>query len=76
MLDKSGILDKDLIKLANQAGKMFKKKMTIARNAINELPESESEIKSKLKKLLNSTTNKSNSLEDNIETLKNIVNGR
>jgi len=76
MLDRSGILDKDLIKLANQAEKMLKKKKDFARNAINNLPESEAKMKAKLSGLLKSTTSKNADPEDLIKELKKIVSER
>jgi len=76
MLDRSGILDKDLIKLANQAEKMLKKKKDFARNAIKNLPESEAKMKVKLSGLLKSTTSKNANSEDLIKELNKIVSGR
>ena len=73
MLDSSGILNKDLIKLANKAEKLFKQQMDIARIAVDKLPESEAKLKVKLNGLLKSTTNKNANTEDLINQLNKII---
>ena len=53
MLDRNLIIDKDLAKLADQTEKVFKKKMDIARSAVDNLPESEAKMKAKMNAILN-----------------------
>ncbi len=76
MLDKSGILDKELIGHANQLEKLFKKKMDIAKSAVDNLPESEAEVKAKLTNLLKSTKSENSNPEDLMNELNKIINGR
>ena len=76
MLDSSGILNKDLIKLANKAEKLFKQQMDIARIAVDKLPDSEANMKKKLKGILKSSTGKNANHEDLMKRLNKIVNER
>lgn len=77
MLDRNLILDKDLAKLADQTEKVFKKKMDIARGAVDNLPDSEAKIKAKMNGILKSSTNKNANHEDLMKELNKIVtNGR
>jgi len=77
MLDKTGILNKDLVKLANQAEKVFKQQMDIARIAVDKLPDSEAKMKAKFKVILKSSTSKNANHEDLMKKLNKIVkNGR
>lgn len=77
MLDRNLILDKDLAKLADQTEKVFKKKMDIARDAVNNLPESEAKMKEKMKGILKASTSKNANHEDLMKELNKIVkNGR
>jgi len=74
MMDKTGLLDKDLVNLANQATKMFKEKMNIANQAINNLPENESKIKGQLKGLIKEAKNKNADHAQLMTKLNKIVN--
>jgi len=74
MMDKTGLLDKDLVNLADQANKMFKEKMNIANQAINNLPESESKMKGELKDLIKEAKNKNADHSQLMTKLNKIVN--
>ena len=76
MLDKSGILNKDFMKLVNDAERILKKNENVARIALNNLPESESELKSKLTRLMKSSTTENANHEDLMKELNKIVDGR
>jgi len=76
MLDKTGILNKDLVKLANQAEKVFKQQMDIARIAVDNLPESEAKMKAKMNAILKSSTSKNANHEYLMKELNKLVNGR
>ena len=75
MLNKDGIFDKDLVKLAKDATKMFENKMKIANAAINDLPESESKKKDELKALMKSATGKNVDHNGLLTKLTKIVHG-
>jgi len=75
MLDKSGIFDKELIDLANNAKKMFEKKRDIANKMIDDLPESESKKKEELKILMKSATGKNVNHNDLLNKLIKIIHG-
>lgn len=75
MMDKNGIIDKDLVNLAESATKMFEQKMNIANKAINDLPESEDKKKVQLKNLLKSAKNKNANHSDLLTKLNTIING-
>ena len=74
-MDKRGILDKDLVNLANQATKMFKEKMNMANRLINNLPESQSKMKSQFKDLIKEAKKKNADHVQLMTKLNKIVNG-
>lgn len=75
MMKKNGIIDKELVDLANSAEKMFEKKKAIANSAIDNLPESESKKKAQLKKLMKSANPTNVNPTDLVNELNKIVNG-
>lgn len=74
MMDKSGILDKELADLADNAIDIFNKKLNIANGLISNIPESESKIKGQLQGIMKEAKSKDANPNEIIAKLNKIVN--